>query len=308
MIDNGAAVEGDILFGGDMQRWKQFGNTIRLVAALRLSNANPSKGQSEFQSAISDGVIMDNSENIMFTHLAEEASDNPWFDRFETRKDYTVAKPLVDYMQSTGNGGMMDVAMDPRLPVYADGTEGSQGADFVGMPYGLSEAQAGDIANTVVSFLGSSLRQQESVTYVYTAAQVLFSMAEAAQMGWISGSAEDYYNEAIMASLDQYGVIAGYDSYIQNSEVAFDSNRALEQIGTQKWVALYLNGYEAWAEWRRTGFPALAPAAAAQNESGQIPVREAYPTTARDNNGDNYEAVVARQGADGLDTKVWWDK
>ena len=308
MMDGGAGPNGDILFGGDMDMWTKFANTTRLVAALRLSKADPSKGSAEFNAAIAGGVIMDNSENIAYTHLADANNQNPWYGRFLTRKDYTIANTLTDYMHSTAKGGSMNVAMDPRLPLFADGTEASGGTEIVGMVYGISEAEAGSISNEDVSFLGSQLQQQDAPTYIYTAAQVLFSMAEAVELGWMSGDTEQLYTDAIQASLDQYGVGADHATYMQNSEVAFDSGRALEQIGYQKWVALFLNGYEAWAEWRRTGFPDLAPASAAQNPGGQIPVRQAYPTWEADLNGDNYAAVVARQGEDGLDTKVWWDQ
>lgn len=306
MIDGGEGPTGDALFSGDMGMWRKFGNTIRMVVALRLSGVDPSMAQSEFSSAINDGVIaLDNSENIVFLHQAEQNYDNPWDDRFETRRDYTVANTLVDYMQSTSSGGMMDVLMDPRLPVFADPTEST--GEYVGMVYGVSEAEAGNISNSDVSFLGIAMRQQTALTYIYTSAQLLFSMAEAAQRGWISGDVEQLYNDAIKASLEQYGVGGDFDTFITNSEVAFNSARALEQIGNQKWVALFLNGYEAWAEWRRTGYPNLEPAVAAQNQSGEIPVRQAYPVTERDLNETNYNEVVSRQGEDGLDTRIWWD-
>lgn len=309
MMDSGAGPSGDILFGGDMDMWSKLANTIRLVAALRLSEVNPSKGSTEFNAAMAAGIIaLDNSENITYVHLADADNENPWYSRFLTRRDYTVANTLVDYMHHITKGGMMNVVMDPRLPVYADPTESSGFTEIVGMTYGISEAEAGAISNEDVSFLGASLREQSSPTYLFTSAQILFSMAEAAELGWISGDTQQLYYDAIQASLDQYGVGADFALFITNSEVAFDPNRALEQIGYQKWVALFLNGYEAWAEWRRTGYPALLPGAAALNPSGQIPVRQAYPTWEADLNGDNYAAAVTRQGEDGLDTKVWWDQ
>ena len=196
--------------------------------------------------------------------------------------------------------------MDPRLPEYADPTD--IGGKYVGMPYGLSEAKAGAISNSDVSFLNEELRSQDAPNYIFTSAQVLFSMAEAAQRGWISGDAEALYYQGIEASLDQYGVSNGYATYITNTWVKYDASKAMEQILVQKWIANYLNGYESWAEWRRTGYPDLKPGVDALNESKQIPVRQAYPLFELNLNSDNYQAVVARQGADGLDTPVWWDK
>jgi hypothetical protein len=91
--------------------------------------------------------------------------------------------------------------------------------------------------------------------------------------------------------------------------VVYAPAKGLEQIITQKWVAQFLNGYEAWADWRRTGFPTLSPPASTISPSGLIPRRQGYPTTERDLNGVNYEtALQSMGGKDDLDGKVWWDK
>ena len=305
-ISSTAPVQGDILFGGDMDMWKKFANSIRLKMALRMSEVEPATAQAEFVSAVNDGVIaLDNSENIYYNNLPEAAFQNAWYARFLTRRDYAVANTLVNRMQTTANGGVLNVSVDPRLSEYADPTD--IGGKYVGMPYGLSEARAGAISNSDVSFLNEELRSQDAPNYIFTSAQILFSMAEAANRGWIPGDAEAYYYDGIEASLDQYGVSAGYNTYITNSWVVFDSSKALEQIITQKWIANFLNGYESWAEWRRTGFPNLQPGEDALNDSKQIPVRQAYPLFELNLNSDNYNAVVARQGEDGLDTPVWWD-
>ena len=68
------------------------------------------------------------------------------------------------------------------------------------------------------------------------------------------------------------------------------------------------NGYEAWAEWRRSGYPVLAPAINPLNANGQIPRRQCYPTTEKDLNSLNYAKVLTVQGPDELSTRMWWDK
>lgn len=296
-IDGGASVVGDIINGGDMDKWKTFANSLRAIMALRLSKADPGLAQSEFTSALAAGVVTSNADNIIYTFLNEDANDNPWEDRFETRKDWTVSEIFVNKLKSLG---------DPRLPVFADIALLQQ--DYVGMPYGLDESQAGSISNGDVSFFGEALRQQDSPGFMITSAQMHLAMAEAAMMGWISDP-ELHYNTAIKEGLAQFGVDADADAYLANEGVKFDAAKGMEQIGDQRWIALFARGYEAWSEWRRTGYPALSAPANNLNPSGEIPRRQAYTTTERDLNGANYDAAVSRLGGvDDLNGRVWWDK
>src|SRR5690606_41214737 len=137
-------------------------------------------------------------------------------------------------------------------------------------------------------------------------------LAEGRFHGWINSApltAQQYYDAGIQASLNQHGVGSGYATYITNSEVAFDAGRAIEQIITQKWIATFPNGYEAWSEWRRTGFPQLAPADNALTPDNEIPRRQAYGTNEANLNKANHSAALSRQGfaADDLTGQVWWD-
>lgn len=296
-IDNGLSVEGDFINGGDMGKWKTFANSLRALMALRMSKADPALAQSEFNAAIASGVITTNADNIVYPFLEEDTNDNPWQDRFETRRDYTVSEIFVNKLKATS---------DPRLPVFADIALLKQ--DYVGMPYGLDESQAGSISNSDVSFLGLAMRQQDSPGYMITAAQMHLAMAEAAVLGWMT-DAETHYNAGVKASLDQYGVGAGADAYLAKDGVKFSSSTAMQQIGDQRWIALFGIGYEAWAEWRRTGYPVLSAPANNLNPSGLLPRREGYTTTERDLNGTNYTAAISKMGGkDDLDGRVWWDK
>lgn len=300
MMDNGASPAGDIMFNGDLDQWRIFANTMRMVMALRLSKVDAAKGQTEFNAAMSDGVISSNDENVFFTYLADDNNDNPWEDAFETRLDFAISNTLEDKLSAMN---------DPRLAVFAN--EAAATGTFVGMPYGIEEAAAGAIANSSVSFLGDALREQTSPTYIYTYAQVLFSMAEAAHLGWIPGgdaAAAVFYYDAIEASWEQWGVsTATLATYIAQASVAYTPATAMEKIGTQKWISLYMNGYEAWAEWRRIGFPVLSPAPASLNPGG-IPRRQAYPAFEATLNEANYDEAVSRIGTDDLNQRVWWDK
>jgi hypothetical protein len=142
---------------------------------------------------------------------------------------------------------------------------------------------------------------------------VLFTLAEGEKRGWNAGNAPNdveaakFYLDGIKASMEQYGV-SGYAAYVLQPDIVYSATDAIKQISYQRWIALYLNGYEAWMEWRRTGYPTLNPGPAPLTSDGQIPRRQAYTTLERDLNLDNYKAVLQSQGPDELNTKIWIDK
>jgi len=316
-MDSGPSPQGDILFGGDMTQWRQFGATIRLVAALNLSKANSSQGSSQLNQALSDGIL---PNGVYYQFLAETANQNPWYAAFITRADWSMAEPLVNWMNPTteinpftGVPGMMDVIMDPRLPKYANGSESTNFTKYIGQPYGLTEADAGAISNAEVSMLGDHMRQQDMLYPIFSEAQILFIRAEAAQMGWTSENAQAMYEDAILASLTEYGVESDYATFMTNSLVAWTPGQEMQRIHTQKWVATFLVGYEAWANWRRTitastpdGIPALQPSPNGVF-SNTIPSRQGYPTSARDLNSANWQAALDSQfdGVDDLNGILW---
>ncbi len=299
-FDGGKEVVGDILLGGKVDKWKKFAHSIRMIMAMRISKADPVKGKAEFLSAMTDGILASNTDNVKYTYLLDANNEHPLYTNYVTtkRKDHAVASTFVDYLKNSN---------DPRLPVMADK---NLVGEYRGVPYGISPVTwtAQD-----VSLVAASITQQNSPVNVLTYAELLFCMAEAAHIGWISGSAEDYYKKGIEASLQQWlgsrFSTTTYETYIAQPEVAYSAQKAFERIGTQKWITLFYQGSEAWAEWRRMNFPVLTPAKPFNSgSSGQIPVRLGYPTTEATLNKTNYDAVVSSQGADTPDTKVWWDK
>ncbi len=338
MINTGAppavpAINGDIVLNGNMSLWIKFANTIRLNAALRLSEVNPTKAATEFASAFAAGVIaLDNSENITYKYLTTQQYENPYYNSFVTagRADWVIPDPIMNMMQldtytsphlgkyTAGHpyktqSGKLNVAIDPRLPVYANPIENTA-STYIGMPYGLSEADAGSVSTEQVSFMGDALRKQNTPAVIFNSAQVAFMLAEGRFRGWINSApmtAQQYYEAGISASLSQHGVSAGLATYLTNTEVAYTAGRELEQIITQKWLAIFPNGYEAWSEFRRTGFPDLAPGQGALTPNGEIPTRQGYGTGEAGANKVNYEAALANQGltpaTDDLTGKVWWD-
>jgi hypothetical protein len=192
---------------------------------------------------------------------------------------------------------------DPRLPTYGDpNTVG----DFVGLEYGLVD----DLDQQDPSLLGAAIWEQDAPVYLVTYAQVLFAKAEAATRGWIPGGdaeAEANYNLAIEQSVRQWNnnSTAGLAALMSYPAIQYNPATALEQIATQRWVHLFMHGFEAWAEWRRTGFPALT-----KPQGRDVPNRQAYPNEEEFNNSTNFTEAIQRQfgGLNTLYGKLWWDE
>jgi hypothetical protein len=153
--------------------------------------------------------------------------------------------------------------------------------------------------------------------YIFTAAQMWLSVAEANALGWVGtpASVVTSYASAVKASWDQWGATytpADLSTYLngpQTSVTGLSGEPLMRVLGQQKWTTLYPNGLEGWSEWRRTNYPLLTPAAAALNDSKKIPLRNAYPVNEPILNGTNYRAQVGSMpGGDTHDVPVWWDK
>lgn len=296
-------IKNDILYNGDVTRWKKMGNTIHLLMALRLSNVDAVKGALEFNKAVANGIMTANTDNFAYPHLADAANENFWYTQMNRmgRLWYAVSKPMVDTLLYVN---------DPRLPIFANrATSGANSGNYAGLPYG----QTSTVTPGNFSLLGDKLRLQNAPVYLVTLAEAQFAMAEAAKRGWIPGgdvTAKTNYDLAVTNSIVQWtGSNTGATVLLALPTVIYNPATAIKQIATQRWIHLFLHGYEAWAEWRRTGFPILIAAPGANGNL--IPRREGYPLIERSNNTTNYDAAVASfpyGGADDLNARVWWDK
>jgi len=288
-------INGDILFDGNMSQWSKFANTLKLRMALRIADVDETTARAKFNEAL-PGAIGSVAENINYPYLSEDTNDNPWQDRFETREDFALSKLFVNHLSAKN---------DPRLSEF--GELPASGGNYTGVPYGV---EAPNVLQAEVSFIDSDIiydgTKKGGVIFSY--AQVAFSVAEAAVRGWTSQSASDWYNKGIQASMDQWGVsTTDAAAYLAQSSVQYNSSNAMELIGTEKWISLFLQGSEAWAEWRRLDYPQLSPAPDALSGNG-IPTRYGYSANVVTLNEANYNAAVSAQGPDNQDTKLWWDK
>ncbi len=293
----------DILFNDNLDRWRKFANSLRLRLALRISNANPPLARQVVSEVMTqNNLISSNAEDARMVTFptGQFINRNPLAILFNFN-EFRVSKTMVDLLTSLN---------DPRLPVYAAPVAGTDPPVYRGLQNGLNAVQLGQAENARANFsgMGATIRAEGAPIDILTYPEVLFLQAEGALKGWGPGDAKKFYEDGIRASMNRRGITSAQaiNDYLAQPAVAY--NGTLEQIITQKWLALYPNGFEAWAEYRRTGFPRLLPIPNQGETGGQVPNRVRYPAAEQSLNRENYEAAVARQGPDVMTTKVWWDR
>ena len=284
--------QGDLIYGGNMDRWRKFANSLRLRVAMRLSEVDPATASSVFSAALGAGVFTSSADDAMVRFVNNGVDVHPIFGYERNRDDHSISATLVDTLKSLS---------DPRLPIYA---RPNQSGQYVGTRNG----DMSDPPLAQVSRIGTYFSSAATPAVIMSYAEVLFLRAEAAERGWAAGDAAALYREAITTAMSQLGVAAGdIATYLGRSRIQYRGGQAgLEQIWLQKWLALFGNGPEAYAEWRRTGVPHLQAGPDALN-NGVIPVRLPYPDRERSLNRLAVEAAIARQGGATLSSPVWWD-
>jgi len=322
-----APVTTDILYGGDVTRWKRLGYSFMLRAAMRLTKVEPATAQQYVQKAFTGGVFQSNADNSIIRHTA--IYTNPIANHLAARErtNFYLAAPFVNYLKENN---------DPRLPIFAVRYVGARGGQEqtasratndpkqqIGMPMGYNDVTISSVLqqNGVASLwdfsqvnLNTVLRLDAPQFHI-THAQTQLLLAEAALRGWVTGSPADYYNRGVRAHLEQmaaYGATipeATIKTYLDTQTLSTDQTTALNQINTQYWVASFLDGTEAFANFRRSGYPALKKNPYPGSEvKGDFIRRMPYPDSEIVVNSGNLNEAVKRQGANDLDTRVWWDK
>ena len=288
----------DVIYRGDPEKWRRFANSLRLRMAMRQSDVNAGPAAAEFADALSDGVFTSNADNAVLWYLADGTNGHPIYE-YESipRIDHAISSTMVDSLKSLA---------DPRLRFYAKPTS-------AGTYRGEAPGDTRDQPLNQISRVGEWFARADAPSYVMTYAEVLFLQAEAAQRGWIPGDPAALYRQAVRAAMEQFNrtgdaftdiPTAAIDAYLAQPRVAY---AGLPSIGLQKWIALYGNGPEAYAEWRRTGYPVLVAGPDAQNDR-LIPRRLRYPVSEQSLNGATLAEAVSRQGGASLNDRVWWDR
>lgn len=303
----------DVVYGGDVTKWKKFAYSIMLRMGMRMSKVDAATAQATVAKAIAGGVITTNADMPVVKH-----SDGPSginnngvahaLDIYQG--DARISKTMIDLMKANN---------DPRMPIYFQNPDGSADVTkMTGITPGTDSGALPANWKDVFAVTNNKLKNKANSQPLMTAAEVNLLLAEAAQRGWGSGSAATFYNAGVKASMQMWTAVnatlpavtdAQVDTYLAQTAVKYDAAKGLEQIAMQVYYATFLNGYEAFANWRRTGFPALKTSnATAPLSGGAIPRRLMYPAGEAASNDVGYKAAIARQGADTFGTKVWWDK
>lgn len=295
-------IAGDILYNGDLQQWVKFANALRVRYLMRVSkHIDVSE---ELQTIVDSGKLMQsNADNAVVPYLA--AAPNQWVIYTEREGRYT------DVRMSTTSDSILTVLNDPRIGVLFKPTASSMAAgdpQYEGIPNGLSRESQLAYDLSEVSLVGAPFRDVPDGTNAMFMqySELQFALAEAVLKGFIAGSANAYYQQGIIASFAYYQTPLP-DAYLSSAAVALNGSDDLNKIITQKWVSLFLNGYEGWRNYRRTGFPVLTlPVDNLNNDV--FPVRYQYPESEQAVNNENYQEAVSRIGGDNYNSKGWWEK
>lgn len=330
--DGKAYAEYDIVYGGKFSKWVKFANSLKLRMAVRIAAVDTDYAKTAMQSAIDGGCIESNSDNALLP-----TTDNPYLKASVSWTDLAVNATLSAYMSGYG---------DPRCPIYM--TQTMDGA-YRGVRMGIDAVE--EAIHGSETMYSKPNFAASSPMLVFCAAETYFLKAEAALQGWIAGTPQSLYEGGITVSMQQHGVSQG--SYLtsgatptaytaadgdtltklDNTTIAPVSVKwgdgvgsNLEKIITQKWIANYPIGMEAWSDFRRTGFPQLLPAQDNLSSDGYMGVinnsphnpqqyasrlvrRLPFPQSEYERNSANVQAAVALLGGDDKgSTDLWWAK
>ena len=328
----------DIIYGGDIQKWIKFANSLRLRYALRLSFVDPAKAKAEGEAALKGLLLESNEDNAGVLITGNGNYGHPLY-QISGWDGFCMSKAMENIFKNSSS------VSDPRMPLLFGQARGYVTGDtekqFGGTPNGMSVTEMAEKDNlpknnsycwglqvypdwnsrNVVPTNYKVPRRMELMNY----AEVCLLKAEAALKGWAgAGDAKTNYENGIRASFEAFrtGVDATLystsedETYITSGSVQWNETASdetkLKQIITQKWIALYPNGNEAWAEFRRTGYPELIPVLHSEESSinpanGEFIKKIRYVDDEIRENPNASDPSLNQNQGDGMNVRVWWD-
>ena len=312
-FDGTSLIKGDVIFNGNVASWKRAANSMRMLMAIQLSKKYPTTTEyaaTAFREALTDGggYISTNAQNMMMDYPGGNFKSN-WWNLYNGRKDYAESKTMTDLMASLGDTRQLAFGGQTQDQTAANASVTSN----IGVPYGVARATAEAFTSANPGWariLRGDFRTESSDIVVISAAQVALARAEAAERGWTSESLSTLYNEGISLSYAQWGIAVPATYLAANAVGAVGAAGNIQKISTQRYIASYPDGMQAWNIWRKSGFPILTPAPNATNTGGQIPRRYTYSSGEYTSNTVNVNAAKALLpgGLDSQDAKIWWDQ
>lgn len=299
IINVSETVAGDNLFNGDMMKWKKFANSLHLRLLMRVSDIQDVSTEMSniVNNSITYPVFESNADNAIYQYDGALPNISQISAPGGGRGyEYFLIIPTTHFINSLNNNN------DPRLELWVSprentddrtiGVEPGQSLSNIGRP--------GDFSRRSVDFFESAtLIQGIFMTY----SELNFILAEARERGFISTStAENYYNTAVQASFNQWGVSMPAD--FLTATVPYDNST--DRLYEQKWLALYHTGVESWFDWKRTGKPDFIQAGSGTINNNLVPVRLRYPSLEQSVNAVNYEAASSEMGGDTVNASSWW--
>jgi len=315
--------------GSNILRWKRLGYSLLLRAAMRLTKVNPTKAQEYAAKAIAGGLMESNLDNAVIRHDANFRNDLGTNLNGGQAGFYYIDRDFMNFLQSNNDPRLASIAVryvgaktkGDQIEANADRSPGVQ----IGMPQGFDNTTipvqvAADGLESLYDYseldrlrMGSPQAPSFMVTY----SQTMLLKAEAIVRGWATGDADAVYKEGIRGNMIQFASWPGdteIDAADREAYIAahpLQVGTELEQINNQYWVSAFLNGHEAWANFRRSGFPVVSPnplkGDLAQRDLEDFIRRLTYPNEESIVNSAALDVAVGRQGEDLLDTRVWWD-
>lgn len=323
----------ELIYAGNIPKWKKLGNSLLLRAAMRFTKVDAAKAKANVLIALdpaNGGVIEAVADNAKISFNTTFSNSAVGAFQGSERGNYYLGEPFVNYLKATNDPRLSRIAVRYQTPAglfpAATGTADTISSHQIGMPFGYN---GGNIV-TAPNFPGilgaafaysqpnrATVTAQGAQAVIISASQTLLLKAEAAQRTYITGSAATFYNAGVKAHMDMMAVnytalaitASSQDAYLAANP--FDPAKALEMINTQYWISSYTIWGEAWANFRRSGFPVLTPNPYPSQDplvKGGFIRRMTYPDREWSVNGPNIQAAIDRQGPDNLVTRVFWDK
>lgn len=318
--------------------WKRFGYSLLLRLGMRYSKLDATKAKSIVQEAYAGGVMQSNADNIYVKNRNEDGTPDQNYTngrmggvRGTNPFNYYLAEPLVTTLKNFRDPRLKYIAgyyapvQDKAPSSTPDTTMAKQfgfpvGIDVTNFPTTHPHYRASVGAGQAFSQLNYNVVAHTTTpSLIVTNAQTKLLLAEAAFRGWLPAgakTAQQYYEEGVIASMDGYSIFpstgtlptaAEKAGYLTNPGVAYNATDALKLINTQYWIECFNNGYEGWCNWRRSGFPQLSPNTYNNALNGGFIRRFTYPIAEQTINPVNYQAASASIGGDLLTTRIFWD-